>query len=61
MRAREVQIMGDASLRNLALISSMPVALFIFRLLSCVSMKANRDIGNAEFCVFRNFFSDILV
>ena len=39
MKAREAQMIGDANLRNFALISSIPVALLTFRLLSCVSMK----------------------
>ena len=45
MKAREAQIIGDASLRNFALISSIPVALLTLRLLSCVSMKLTETEG----------------
>ena len=57
MKVREVQIMGNASLRNLALISSMPIALFTFRLLSCVSISLKEGRLNS---VFSDFFSLIL-
>ena len=45
MKASEAQIIGDANLRNFALISSIPVALLTFRLLSCVSMKLTETGG----------------
>ena len=55
MKAREAQIIGDASLRNFALISSIPVALLTLRLLSFVLMKLTETGGRLN-SVFSGFF-----
>ena len=56
MKAREAQMVGDANLRNFALISSIPAALLTFRLLSCVSMKLT-ETGGMLNSVFSETFS----
>ena len=56
MKARVAQMIGDANLRNFALISSTPCALLTFRLLSCVSMKLT-ETGGMLNSVFSETFS----
>ena len=56
MKAREAQMIGDANLRNFALILFIPVALFTFRLLSCVSLKLTEISGMLN-SVFSETFS----
>ena len=49
-------MIGDASLRNFAPISSIPVALLTLRLLSCISMKLT-ETGGMLNSVFSGIFS----